>query len=238
MLHFSFLLSVFGFLAYIQSHANHVVHNLLLFVRHGIIHVFHGLLIFVFLSFFGHLRILLFVIGMFKGIIELTGIVFHITGIVIDNALINTSIAMGKHFVDMGLWVSTGQHQAQFSDNSMGHISAALITGILQVIRPNGKGRNVTVLHKCLCITSLVSVVKGHISPHALGLSLQKSMAQNIFGIIMLVVPHKRHFLAVLLSECTWHNCSAIAAKHTKFGGPATAIVITLCHFDSPPWER
>ena len=172
---------------------------------------------------------------MLKGVIELTGIVFHITSIVIDNALINTGLAMGKHFVNMGLWVSTGQHQAQFSDNAMGHIASALIAGILQPIRPNGKGRNVTVLHKSLRITSLVSVVKGHISPHALGLSLQKGMPQNILGIVMLVVPYKWHFLAVLLSECTRHNRSAVAAKHAKLGGPATAIVITLCHFDSPP---
>ena len=173
--HFGFLLIVFVvFVA--KGHSDHIVHDLLLFVRHRIVYVFHGLLIFGRLFFLSHFGFLLYFSGMLKDILKLTTVIVDRPGVVIDNTNIGILRIMSHNFLDMCVRIGTGQYQAEFTNDAMGHIASGAVSRITQMVCPNTERRNVTVLNNRPGLLTLLSIIERDISTYTFRAGLQKSM--------------------------------------------------------------
>ena len=77
-------------------------------------------------------------------------------------------------------------------------------------------------------------IIERTISVHALITVLQHSVTKHVINRIVLVIPHKRDTLTVLVRKSILHDCTAIATQNVIPRSPASKIVV-FSHFDFLP---
>ena len=155
----------------------------------------------------------------------------------IDNALIlfirNGSVT--DYGLDERARIGTGQNQTHFTDLPMQNMTALLF----KLVGIDGQSAHISVLDQLFRGLRGIRVVKGTVSVNAFGTVLQQSVAQNIERVIVLMIPHQRDRLSVIVLESVPHDGPAVGAFEVCFGGPAAEIVSLFTHFDSlPPLSR
>ena len=113
---------------------------------------------------------------MLKDILKLTTVIVDRPGVVIDNTNIGILRIMSHNFLDMCVRIGTGQYQAEFTNDAMGHIAAGAVSRITQMVCPNTERRNVTVLNNRPGLLTLLSIIERDISTYTFRAGLQKSM--------------------------------------------------------------
>src|ERR1051325_1739580 len=79
-----------------------------------------------------------------------------------------------------------------------------------------------------LCFSGLV---KETVPVNAILTSFKNDMSENVLGIGMAVLPHKRDLHLVLMLERISHDCAPIRALQSRFSDITTEICF---HFDCP----
>ena len=151
----------------------------------------------------------------------------------IDLCLVVQLFAMLYNIGDHGLRIRSSEYQTHFADHTVNDIPAIL----LKLVRINRKGGNIPMLYKLLRILAGFGAIEFAIGIDTLIAILKEGVAEYRIGIIMAMIPNKRHFLAVILLESVLHNRSTVSTANVISGCP-TSKIIRFIHFDFPPWVR
>ena len=97
---------------------------------------------------------------------------------------------------------------------------------LLQLVGIDRKGFHVAMLNKNLSLLTRFRVVERTICINALIHVMKQCFTQDVLGIIMLVIPHQRHFHAIAMFECASSNHTTIRTLQVITSGPSRKIVI------------
>jgi hypothetical protein len=87
-------------------------------------------------------------------------------------------------------------------------------------------------LNKGSGVHALLCLVESAISVYALVAILKKSMAKNVEGIVVLVIPYQRNDHAIIVLKSVVLDHTAIRTPDVIARRPATEIILFLSHFD------
>ena len=239
---FRFLFGIFRVLVRLsfgftfQSLCHHVVHSILLFVRHSVDNVSDSLVIAILLIFKLTFGFILFV-SIFLLVIVGTSIRMRQNQrqTSIDDCFLVRILTMGEHRVDESTGISAFMHQTYFTNASVNNIGTILS----KLICINRQRFNVAVLNQCLTNFTGFSVIEEAIGIHAFLTILKPSMAKNIARIVVLVIPNQRNLNSIIFLKRIMANYSTIRAFKVISGSPAAEITSfnleCFFHFEFPP---
>ena len=228
---------LFGFA--FESLCNKCIHDILLFLGHGIDHISNRLLIILllFLVFsrlvlFGILLLFLFL----RFILRLRRMRKTERHSGIDDSFIVGHFAMLQHRIDKCTGVSTLMHQTHFANATMQYIRASL----LKLIGVNGQSTDVTMLDKDFRNFTISGVIEEAIGVNTLLTVLKPCMTKNITRTVVLMIPDQRDFNAVIILKGVPTNHSSIGTLKVVSGCPAAEITSLnrkrSTHFEIPPY--
>ena len=108
-------------------------------------------------------------------------------------------------------------------------------TVLLELIGEDRQGNYITMLDDLFRFLAVFCVIERAVSIHAVRAVLQHSMAENVIGTIVLMIPDQRPGQSIAIFECVSHNGPTIGAAQIVSGGPASKVILLWLHFDFPP---
>ena len=219
----SFRIFIIFVVFFFERLSNKRIHNILLFFSHRLDDVADGLFIvgFLFFDFIFFLVGFVIIIFTFRRI----GMAQRKFFSSVDNSFFIRLFAVHDNRINRRSGISASQNKTYFANITVKYI----IHVLFQLICINGKSINIAMLHKKFSGLSRFRFIKLTICINTFVTILQKSVAKNVVGIVMLVVPYERNLLPIIFFECVFHNCSAIRTFKIGFCGPSTKIIL---HFD------
>ena len=134
---------------------------------------------------------------------------------------------MLQHCINKCSWVCSSQHETYFTNSSMNYIAAMLF----KLVCVDGKCSHITVAHKLASIITSGRVIKCAICINTFITILKQRMPKNVHRIVMIMIPHKRDGLTIIVLKCIFSDCSSVRASEVVLSSPATKIVF-FPHFE------
>nr|DAG09080.1 MAG TPA: hypothetical protein [Caudoviricetes sp.] len=149
-----------------------------------------------------------------------------------QNHFLLSAFAMSHiHEFDESARVCAGDDETDLTDNAVHNI---LVGCLLQPVGIDRQGCDVPVLHQQLgCLTTL-RIIEGTIGINAVLAILQKCVAKNVGGFVVLVVPNQGNRLPITILECVMADRPSISADKIVSGSPATKVILRV-HFELFP---
>ena len=152
-----------------------------------------------------------------------------------DDDLLLGALAVGQiHEVDERSGVGSGDDQAELADVTVNDILATAVGLLLQAVGVDRQRLHVAMLYQLLGSLTAVSVIEETIGVHTVLAVLQNGVAQNIGGVIVLVVPHDGNRHPVTVLESVAANRASVGADKVVSGCPATKVILQF-HFEHCP---
>ena len=157
----------------------------------------------------------------------------HVAVTHFDNCGVTLTIRV-RHcdVLDCRLWVSALEDERHLDDVAVLDNIAVL----LEVVREDRHGSNITMLDKFASVFSLLGSVEESIRVNTLRLLLELGMPENISHVVVTVLPDERDDSPIVLFKRMMRDNSPIRALDACDGCPPVEVgdVIRRCHFEPP----